>query len=134
MRTLLAPFVLVLAVFTAGCAGTDLIAEAETTEQRYFAVLSVFDEYDQAALNIAQDPDTPESVVKGLKRARGVAKAALDLATTAFETYTATQAALEGNPDPDSLDKALAASQAFSERVQVAIDQINALRDAVDAI
>lgn len=134
MRKLLAPFALVLAFITAGCAGTDLIAEAETTEQRYFAVLSVFDEYDQAALNIAQDPDTPESVVKALKRTRGVAKAALDLASTAFETYIAADAALEANPDPDALDKTLAASQAFSERVQVAIDQINALRDAVNAI
>lgn len=122
---------LVLCIAMVGCAATDLIGQAETPDQRYYAALIVFDEYDQAALDIAQSPDTPESVREGLKSARAVARAALDVADEAYAVYAAARAQLEATPDQTALDELTAALGALNARLDTAVSAVRAFSDTV---
>ena len=130
MRKLLTPF-FVLFLIT-GCASAQIFSEAETPEQKYWAALSIFDTYDAAALELAQDPATPVAVQQTLKKARGVAKAALVLADEAYNAVQSARMRLDLNPDATNLDILTASLQAFNDRASGAFIKVKAFRDTVD--
>jgi len=133
MRKLLTPvFVL---FFTFGCASADLLREAETPEQKYWAALNIFDVYDEAALTIAQDPNTSVAVRQNLKRARTVAKEALFLAEVAYRVLLDTRASLAASPgDDNSLDTLNAALTAFNARSAEAFARVDSFSRVIDEI
>ena len=130
MRKLLTPFFDLF--FVAGCASADLLREAETPEQKYWAALSIFDVYDAAALGLAQDPATPVAVQQILKKARGVARAALVLADEAYNIVQATRLQLDLNYDATNLATFTVALANFNERAENAFIKVRAFRDTVD--
>ena len=130
MRKLLTPFFVLFLV--TGCMSTQILSEAETPEQKYWAALSIFDVYDAAALSLAQDPATPVAVQQILKKARGVAKAALVLADEAYNIVQSARMQLDLTPNETSLDTLTAALQAFNDRASGAFIKVRAFRDTVD--
>jgi len=130
MRKLLTPFFVLF--FVTGCMSTQIFQEAETPEQRYWAALSIFDVYDEAALGLAQDPATPVEVQQVLKKARGVAKAALVLADEAYNIVQGARMQLDLTPDENSLDTLTAVLQTFNDRASGAFIKVKAFRDTVD--
>ncbi len=120
------------AFFVVGCATADLIREAETPEQKYWVALNVFDVYDAAALSLAQDPATPVAVQQILKKARGVAKAALVLADEAYNAVQSARMQLDLNPDATNLDILTVAVQTFNDRAGNAFIKVRSFRDTVD--
>ena len=130
MIKLLTPFFVVF--FVAGCASADLLREAETPEQKYWAALQIFDVYDEAALHLVQDPNTPVTIKQGLKRARNVAKQALILADEAYNIMQAARMTLEQITDETNLDKFNAALQAFNSRSEQAFIKVDSFARSVD--
>jgi hypothetical protein len=130
MNRLLTPFFCLFVL--AGCASADLLREAETPEQKYWASLHIFDVYDQAALEVAQDINTPVTVKQTLKRSRNVAKQALLVADEAYKILQEARASLDAVPDETNLDKVNAALVAFNRNAQRAFHQVNAFKSAVD--
>lgn len=130
MKRLIAPFFIVL--LTISCASTELLQEAETPEQKYWAALHIFDAYDEAALNIAKDPNTPVSVRLGLKNARNVAKEALVLADIAYNVLQDAKDDLDNSPDQTNLDKINSALNQFNISAERAFAQISKFKHAVD--
>jgi uncharacterized protein YceK len=134
MRKLLTPFFVLF--FVAGCASADLLSEAETPEQKYWAALNIFDTYDSAALHIAQgDPNTPVTVKQGLKRARNTAKEALLIADVAYNILLDTRESLAASPgDESQLETLNAALAAFNARSIEAFARVESFARAVDRI
>ena len=130
MRKLLTPFFVLFLV--TGCMSTQILSEAETPEQKYWAALSIFDVYDASALSLAQDPATPVSVQQTLKKVRAVAKAALVLADEGYNAVQSARMQLDLNPDATSLDVLTVALQAFNDRAENAFIKVRAFRDTVD--
>ena len=130
MRKLLTPIFVLF--FTFGCASADLLREAETPEQKYWAALSIFDTYDEAALGLAQDPATPVSAQQILKKSRGVAKAALVLADEGYNAVQAARMQLDLMPDATNLDALTVAVQVFNGRAENAFVKVRSFRDTVD--
>ena len=130
MRKLLTPFFVLF--FVAGCASAQIFSEAETPEQKYWAALSIFDTYDAAALELAQDLATPVVVQQTLKKARAVAKAALVLANEAYNAVQSARMRLDLNPDATSLDILTVAVQTFNSRAENAFIKVRTFRDTVD--
>jgi hypothetical protein len=116
----------------AGCASADLLREAETPEQKYWAALHIFDTYDQAALDIALDSNTPVIVKQSLKRARNVAKEALKTADVAFSILQEARASLKGSPDQTNLDAVNSALRHFNLNSERAFAQVSRFKNAVD--
>jgi len=130
MRKLLTPFFVLF--LTAGCMSTQIFEEAETPEQRYWAALSIFDVYDAAALSLAQDPATPVAVQQVLKKARGVAKAALVLADEAYNVVQSARMQLDLIQDANTLATLTVALANFNERAGNAFIKVKSFRDTVD--
>ena len=131
MNKVLAPVFIVLFLF--GCASADLLRQADTPEQKYWAALNVFDVYDQAGLEIAQDPNTPVYVKTNLKRIRNVAKQALVLADEAYHELMRAREQMEGNPEVTNLDLVNAALSVFNSRAELAFHKVDLFKDAIDA-
>jgi hypothetical protein len=132
MRKLLTPFFVVFLM--AGCASGELLKEAETPEQKYWAALNIFDAYDEAALTIAQDPNTPVTIKQTLKRARSVAKEALELANISYDILQDARIDLANIPNESNLDKLSSALRHFNFNSERAFDQVNAFKYAIDNI
>ena len=130
MRKLLTPFFVLFLV--TGCMATQILNEAETPEQKYWAALRIFDTYDEAALGLAQDSATPVAVQQILKKSRAVAKAALVLADEGYNAVQSARRQLDLTPDATSLDILTAALQAFNGRAESAFIKVRAFRDTVD--
>ena len=130
MRKLLTPFFVLFLV--TGCMSAQILSEADTPEQKYWAALSIFDVYDAAALGLAQDPATPVSVQQTLKKARAVAKAALILADEGYKAVQSARRQLDLNPDATNLDVLTAALQSFNYYAENAFTKVRDFRDTVD--
>ncbi len=130
MRKLLTPFFVLFLV--TGCMSTQILSEAETPEQKYWAALSIFDVYDAAALGLAQDPATPVAVQQTLKKARNVAKATLVLADEAYNAMQSARMQLDLTPDESSLDALTVWIQVFNNRAENAFIKVRDFRDTVD--
>ncbi len=129
------PVCALLLVFTLGaCSTVDLYQEAETPEQQYYVTLNVFNEYDRAALEIAQNPNTPTVVRDSLKKARTVAKEALVLADVAYGVLQDARAALRDVPNQTAFDEVAAAATAFQNRMGDAFAKVNNLKNAVEEL
>lgn len=133
MRRIIVPVLLVLLL--GGCAATQLVKDtAETPAQKHYAVLEIFRTYDNTALQIAQNPTTPSSVAKNLKRVRMVARAALDVMEEAYQQYNVAKQVLDTNPTNTALEDAQIRLEIFNERRDMAFDKVDALKNAVDAL
>lgn len=108
---------------------------AETTEQKADAYYGMFVISQEAAVRIAQDPATPQSVKVALRDADRVAKPLADGLHDAIvkfqavkDAYTAALAA--GNADPAAL---VAAEKELSTYLISVIHQFNKYRELVNA-
>ena len=127
------PFLFVLLVLD-GCAAARFQEAAETPEQRYWAALNTFKEYNQAGLNLAENPNTPPTVRRALKNARNVAKGLLVLADEAYAQLQLVRTELEVLPDPTNQDRLIAALAVFNSRADRAFDKIDAFANLIDRV
>ncbi len=125
---------LVLVLFLSSCAATNLWKEADTPEQKYWVTLHTFNVYDEAALYLALNINTPAAVRLNLKRTRMFAKTALVLADEAYQILQGARLELDANPDVTNLDKFSAALNSFNRRAESAFGKIDSLIDLVDKI
>lgn len=128
-----AVFPLVLLIVS-GCAATKLIEIAETPAQQRYSILQTFKEYDDRALEIAEDPTTPFAVEVKLKQIRTIALAAVEAMDEAFVQMQMAEDRLNENPTENAIMEARVRAEIFQERMGTAFDKVDSLVDAVDAL
>ena len=114
------------------CAGVDVIRDAETIEQKYYAVISIYDIADEEALALAKKPDTPPAVVSALTTASEVTYGTMTLLREAFVTYQEAKLELADLPNQTALDEVQVALTVVNRRLPIAIERVNDLRSLVE--
>ena len=130
----LAPFLLILVVSACTAAKIpESVREAggDRVDQVY-ALLAIFNEVDDAALQFAQKPDTPQEVKNAIVRGRNAARSAIPILAEAAKTYRAAENQL--SDDPDSIEKATVALQTLNDRFNAYAPAVQSFIDYIDSL
>lgn len=100
MKRILLALICTLAVV--GCASQKaLLAEAQTPEEKAYALYGSFVVYEEVAATVVQDATTPASVKDALKKVDETAKPAADAMQDAARTVIKVQAQLAAGGTPE---------------------------------
>lgn len=105
------------------------VKEAQTLQQKAFALYGTFVVYEETAASVMQDASVPESVKAAIRKADAEAKPIADSLLDGARTYIKISTAIDAAPD--SATKLSVATQNLQMWVDEATPKINALVSAV---
>ncbi len=133
-QILIAPMFLLLV----GCTLPNIFQTVEekggdAADQAY-ALVAVFDVIDEAALQLAEKPDTPAQVVSMLKRLRAPARAAIPLIAEAAKSFREVRNRLDDLENPSTVDELTTVVITLTERIDTYAPVIKNFISYVDSL
>jgi hypothetical protein len=134
-RLIVFPFVLLL---VSACSLPNIF---QTVEERggdladqAYALVAVFDVIDEAALQLAEKPDTPAQVVSTLKRLRAPARAAMPLIAEAAKSFRAVRNRLDDLENPSTVEELTAVVTTLGGRMDTYAPVVRNFISYVDSL
>lgn len=120
-----------LLVFAGGCATLEPVKTAETPEQKAFALHGTYVIYKEIAADLAEDPETPTTVVLAFERMVNVGDPAAVLLREAAAQLELARIQLGQAENQSALDEFQAALTTFNSRWADAQPKLQGFIDAV---